>query len=70
MILERGPIAFYEGAKRFVRSYFVEATPGQELVSAASARVAERVAVLDDLRERFASIIGQVFTSLRIYTIG
>jgi nuclear-control-of-ATPase protein 2 len=60
MILERGPIAFYQGAKRFVRSYFVEATPGQELFSAASARVSERVAVLDDLRERFASIIGQM----------
>jgi len=61
MILERGPWAFYQGAKRFIRSYFVEASPGQELVTAASARITERAAVLGDLRERLATISGQVY---------
>lgn len=60
MILERGPWAFYQGVKRFIRASFVEASPGQELVTAASSRISERVAVLADLRERLATVIGQV----------
>ncbi|KAG0556391.1 hypothetical protein KC19_11G050300 [Ceratodon purpureus] len=60
MILERGPWAFYQGVKRFIRASFVEASPGQELATAASSRISERVAVLADLRERLATIIGQV----------
>jgi hypothetical protein len=60
MVLERGPWAFYQGVKRFIRSSFVEASPGQELVTAASSRISERVAVLADLRERLASVTGQV----------
>lgn len=59
MILERGPWAFYQGAKRFIRAYFVAASPGQELAAAACARITERVAVLSDLRERLATVTGQ-----------
>ncbi|XP_024360120.1 protein DGS1, mitochondrial isoform X2 [Physcomitrium patens] len=60
MMFERGPWAFFQGIKLFIRASFVEASPGKELIAAASARISERVAVLADLRERLATVTGQV----------
>lgn len=60
MMLERGPWAFIQGVTKLVRASFVEASPTQELMLAAGSRISERIAVLTDLRERLATIIGQV----------
>ena len=60
MIFERGPWAFFQGVKKLVRASFVEASPGQELAIAASSRISERVSVLADLRDRLATVTGQV----------
>jgi len=60
MILERGPWAFFQGAKRFLRSYFIDLSPVKEFAAVTSARITERAAVLDDLRDRLATLTGQV----------
>ena len=60
MMLERGPWPFFQGISKFIRASVVGASPGQKLLTAASSRISERVAVLVDLRERLAKITGQV----------
>jgi hypothetical protein len=60
MILERSPWAFYQGVKRFIRSSFMEASLGQELVIATSSCISKRVALLTDLHERLVVVTDQV----------
>ena len=60
MMLERGPWAFILGIRRFLQASFIEAAPTQGLLAAAGSRISERVSILVDLRERLATITGQV----------
>lgn len=69
MMLERGPIAFFQGLKKIVHSFFLESSLTSGLVTAAYTRINERVTMLNTLRKRLAIIIGQVSSMIFIFCV-
>ncbi|KAI3795885.1 hypothetical protein L1987_38545 [Smallanthus sonchifolius] len=64
MVLERGPRAFFDGSGQLLHDYIFHGTGMQNLSSAASAHISERISILTSLRYSLATFLAQVYVEV------
>lgn len=64
MIFERGPVAFVNESKNFVRKSLSEDSAMQHLCLSSSSHMSDRMRVLMELRSSLASFLAQVIIKI------